>query len=423
MTFRHAAQVTCISLLASTCGEPEGTALGGSLCIEESTVLTGLDAASAVGFTAADVLATVMGTHMAAMRWSEPLEDGSVKLMFGPETGDSELTVTIDYEGGEIRYVDSQPAGNPPPEFATGCPDHLEITVTTTLHSEGGALSETIVTPLRATTRDVAVLVAQIPFSELQGSLAPAMLAPPNAQVDPLDLTIGVGPAGLFGSASSTIVFPVGDSGSVAASLIDIARWPIESRCEASEAPIGLDDAIAGFSAADALAVVAAAGDLSLTWQGGPPATMTFALEPDGSPVCATYRGDAFGALRLFADAIILTDDGSWNGSIPVEVVVSAGGHDDLGLIEVRIPQFTENTIAAADFVATYGLHGVDFGDYATVAFNVTGWFLPGDGDVTVQGEVGVFGFKQNLCPDPSSGCAGTDLVPLATGTWGTPRP
>lgn len=419
MPLRARASLGFAGLLVASC-VTEIEVFGDSpyTCIEETTVLDGLDAMSSVGFTPADVLALAGGPHSVTMRWAGPFADGSTRVVFGPESGEAELTVDIQYEGGEIHHIASTTM-YPHPTPEAYCRDRIEITVTATVHTGGGALAETVVAPLSAATPNLATLDVSIPFTELKGSLAATELQPDGAELQPLELSIGVSPAGLFGTATTTVA--VRDGNSVGVGFLDVARWPADSRCQPGEVPLGLDDALDGFTAAEALAVVGDAGALSLTWEGGPATAMSLALNHDGAPACAVYEGEMSGSMRLFADAAITTDDGRWDGSLPVEVVATPTLDKALASVDIRTADLFATVVPPAEFVATFGLEGIDLGTYASIGVDLRGSFTRETDTVTAAGEVEVVGLEQNPCPDPEAGCMGTDVVTLAAATWTTP--
>lgn len=384
--------------LAAACGREPEVAFDGPRCPEQTTVLAGLDTLTSIGFTGVDVFATVGGAHTAPIAWSTD---------FGPETGETQLTATIVYEGGEIRHVIPINAGTP------GCPAHLDIDVAVTLESDGGALAEQFTATLRAYTPTLAVLGASLPFTELAGSLAPKTLAP-GAELGTLDLTLGVGPSGLFGDATTSTHTVMG--GGVLVSFLDVARWPASSPCEhLTEAPIAPTDPFQNFSVADALLLPAAA-PLALTWQGSPPTALSLALTDPPDFACVTYQGGPLGTIRTLATAVVATGDLRWDGELPVELLAHPNPDGTLHDLEI-VPPHDIVLVPTADFAATYGLHDIDFAGFSDAFLQLTGSFTP-DGDAA--GAVDVLGIKHNPCP-PTGGCMGDDIVTLAAATWSSP--
>lgn len=428
-----------VSLLAPACDLPkpepapldnidDGNEAGGDQgCLEEVTVLAGIDAATALGFSAADVLAVAEGQHMSPMTWSNGLHDGPATVEFGPESGDAQLAVTIAYAGGEVRHIKSTPdtggdGGNDGGYFAT-CNDRIEIDVEVAVDSSGGAFAETFVAPLRATTRGIATLRHTIEVADVEGSFALTTVDPADAEVGPIDLDLGISPSGLFGGANTTV--QVAFAGGVGATFMNIARWPsAASPCEDGfgEAPVALGDAIAGFSAADALALAAKAEGLSLTWQGAPATDLTIGLAHDGKPVCAAYEGDTIGALRFTAEAAVKTADGRWDGSFPVEVSARPAADGTLASVSFYRYAPYASSVPAADFVTTFGLQGVDLTGYDEGSLDFGGEFTPTGDAAVASGKLDVLGVKLHMCSDePGTGCQGNEQVILESATWSTP--
>jgi hypothetical protein len=398
--------------------DPDGEALDGGSCVEKASVLAGIDAASALGFSAADLLVVAEGSHTSGMKWAAGLAEGPVTVSFGPESGAGELTVTIAHAGGEVRFIDSSYADNGGLDGGYAeCDDRLEVDVDVTVTTAGGAFSESFTAPLRATSRGIGRILHEIAVDEFAGSFAVTELAPSNAELGPVELTIGVSESGLFGGATTIVEMSDGEVAS--AGFVDVARWPATgSACESYEVPLGLDAAVADFSAADALALVAAAGDLELAWQGSAPTAMTLELVP-GAVACATDSGEWAGQLRIPAEATVATADGRWSGTFAVEVLATAAADRSLASAYVQIPAPYAATVPAADFLAAYGIADVDLTGYDEAALDFSGEFLP---DAAVSGSVTVLGVKLHMCSDePGAGCEGNDYTELTTATFKNP--
>jgi hypothetical protein len=299
--------------------EPDPTPLEGGGCVEEVTVLAGIDEVSALGFSAAQVLDVAVGAHMSAMEWGEGLADGGVTVKFGPESGAAQLAVTVEYAGGEVRYVKSTPDNTEWDGGYADCSDRLEVDASVSVKSSGGALDESFVAALRASTPRIATLKQVIEHEALGGSLALTTVAPAEASVGAVNVDLGFTEDGLFGGAWSQVEVVMGEV--VGATWMSYARWPgFDSPCESFEAPLALTSAAAGFSGADMLALVASAGPLEIQWQGAPSSSLALTLVHDGAAVCASHEGEGAGALRLGAIASVMTGDGRWMGSFPVQV-------------------------------------------------------------------------------------------------------
>lgn len=399
----------------------DGDALEGGGCDEKVTVLAGVDAVSAIGFTAADVLSVAAGAHESPMVWGAGIADGPVQVAFGPEAGAGKLTVGVTYQGGEVRFIDSTPK---PGQYegdglvASNCTDRLEVDVAVTLDSEGGAFAESFTAPLRATTRGIAKIAHELALADIQGSFAVTKLEPANAEVAPISLDIGISGAGLFGGASSFVEIVEGDTASAGA--LTIARWPAEDApcAEYGEAPVGLGDVIGKFSANDALAMVATAPNLALTWQGAPATAMTLALAP-GEVACTAVEGGELGGLRIPAQATVTTADGRWNGTFAVELTARPDQDGALAGVDLHVPAPYVDSVPAADFQATFGLADVDLTGYDEGSLDFSGSFVPAGDAATATGQLTVLGVKLHMCTnDPGAPCEGNTYDELEMATW-----
>lgn len=387
-------------------------------CEETVTVLAGVDAVSALGFSAADVLTVAEGAHDGPMVWGAGLSDGPIQVAFGPEMGAGQLTVGVTYQGGEVRHITSTPKGGGEGDggFFASCTDRLEVDVAVTVDSAGGAFAESFTAPLRATSRGIARIVHDLELADFQGSFAVTKLEPADAEVGPIALDIGISGAGLFGGASSMVQLVDGDA--ALAGGLSIASWPSATpTCEYGEAPIGLDDAIAKFSANDALAVVAKAPNLALTWQGVPATAMTLSLTP-GAVACTAIEGE-IGTLRIPATATVQTADGRWDGSFAVEVSARPDAGGQLAGVTVFIQAAYASTVPAADFQAAFGLADVDLTGYDEGALDFSGEFVPAGDAATATGQVTVLGVKKAMCSnDPGAPCEGNTYDEIEMATW-----
>lgn len=400
----------------------DGLEASGNGCVDTVTVLGGVEAASALGFSAADVLAVAEGSHASTMTWGEGMLEGPVHVTFGPESGAGELTVGVAYNGGEVRFIDSKPEeGGEGGEAALGgyaeCENRLEVDVDVTVTSAGGAFAEAFTAPLAATSRGIGRISHDVDIAAVMGSFALTAVDPAAAEVGPIGFTIGISESGLFGGASTTV--SIEEGGAVGAGPMTIASWPAGgSACEFGEAPLGLDAAVALFSGADAVALIAAAPPLSLTWQGSPPTAMTLAVTP-GEVVCATDSGSTAGSLRIPATAAIETADGRWSGSFAVEIYATPADDGTLAEVRVGVPAVYGATVPAAEFLATYGLADIDLAGFDEGGIDFSGNYVPADGGASATGQVTVIGMNMHMCSnEPGAPCEGNEYVELDMATW-----
>lgn len=387
-------------------------ALDGGSCVETVTVLDSVVTQSDVGFAAEDVLAVAVGSHSSSMTWAGGLDEGPALVQFGPESGAGKLTVDVKYAGGQVRFIESKPAESGQLSGYYNCDSRLEVDVEVELASEGGAWAETFTAPLRATSRGIGRIVHDIEVDAFAGSFAVTKLEPAEAELGPVSFTIGISESGLFGNATTIVELSDGDVAS--AGFVDVASWPGGgSKCELEEAPVGLADKVAGFSADDALALIASVEAMSLTWQGGEATGLTLAITP-GSVACANDVGDSRGTLRIPSELKIQTADGRWDGSFAVDVTAVPTSDGALAGASVEIRAAFAATVAADDFAAKFGLAGIDLSGFDEGGMTLRADFAPGDAGGTMTGAVTVLGVKKAMCSDePGAPCAGNDYVEL----------
>ena len=166
------------------------------ICEDTTRVLAGVDEVSTLlGKSAADLLDDVGNGFTITAQYTE---DTTI-LTQSPLGGETNLTVTVSYNGGEIREVDSTPVNG---GSAGDCPDRLEIDVAITFSTADGAFAETW----------PAVLTQSV--SSDQAGLADPTLA---AEFDPAGIDgsfeivsiAGVTPDSVTGVLDTTAVDPV----------------------------------------------------------------------------------------------------------------------------------------------------------------------------------------------------------------------
>ena len=109
-----------------------------SPCEETTTILGGVDVVSTLlGISADDLLTTVGSGFTTTALYTK---DTSI-LTQSPLGGETNLTVTISYDGGEIRQIESKPV-NSENEIAGECLNRLEVDVTIAFSTADSAFEE-----------------------------------------------------------------------------------------------------------------------------------------------------------------------------------------------------------------------------------------------------------------------------------------
>jgi len=388
--------------------------LYGGDCVEEVTILAGLDADSPMPFTGADLMAFAQGEHSSPMLWGEGIDDTVTSVSFGPESGAGKISVGIGYDGGEVRYVQSSYPDSD--GFYGDCVDHLEVDVAVHLATADGAFDESFSAPLAASISRIAVLRHSLELDALGGSLTVTPKDPDNAEVSPIDLEVGITADGLFGYATSTVEVAMDDF--IAATFLNYAQWPGgDQGCEYNQAPLDLESPAAGFSGADILDRFAQAGPLEITWGDGETTSLELGLVGSSS-TCASIVD---GTMQLDTTASITSGDKRWDGSFPMQIWGTPNDDGTLGSARIEIEAPYAAQIDAEKFAEHYGLWDVDLAGYDAGILSFSAEFEV-DGDSTVAaGTFEVLGVHSHECPPDANGCAGDDYVSIESGSWGTP--
>ncbi|MGH1343560.1 MAG: hypothetical protein ACRBN8_18530 [Nannocystales bacterium] len=176
-------------------------------CGEQTiTVLTDLSVVPA-GFerSAADILGSIEASYAGELTWRP--NDGPISVAHA-ETS-SALSLTVTHDGGEVRLVEVELAGQYPngQEGGAPCSNHLEIDTAISFSTEDGLFAET----WDATVRKIAAehefsedgtpsLYRSIDFAAHEGTLATSDFAFEGAQLQDVIVTAGFGEDEVTGS-------------------------------------------------------------------------------------------------------------------------------------------------------------------------------------------------------------------------------
>jgi hypothetical protein len=183
---------TAVASSAGCAGGQSGHEGEASLCEETMTELAAHET-SPLGFSPSEVLAVAEGEHTAAFEWQR-----SSNVPYGPESGPSELTLTVT-DLGTYRFVARElRKTSATSEQAGCCPDALQVSVRVALRTAGGALDEAFDAVLEAQSAGAASLTWII-APPLQGSLTFDQRALGSAELDGVLVEARFGPAGFGG--------------------------------------------------------------------------------------------------------------------------------------------------------------------------------------------------------------------------------
>ncbi|WP_437720443.1 hypothetical protein [Sorangium sp. So ce861] len=417
------------ALLASACTGPQGGSQTGhdvagadeGACEETSLVVGSLEEATALGFTAGEVLAQAEGTFESPIVWAPP--DDMVNA--GPEQGEGEITINVAHGGGAIRFVESRFVESRPresnDEIEAGpaiagdlCKSRIEIDVELTIATSGGALAETVPAILSSSDPRHVALEAELDLDALSGSL---VLTPQREGWALADLTIrgGMAAGASWGSIGARLEYSDGEV--AGAGFRSIASWPTAETCDRGGLPLPLDTALLAFSAADVLAENAEVA-ATFTWDDGTTTPIALSLEAADDVACVSLGGEFDEAgVRIPARLRLVTEDGRVDLETDVDVYALADAEGRL--VDASFQSVHLRGVAPDDFEATYGITGFDVSGYDEASSTVRGTFTGGSS----TGALEVLGLTVPECvrdpaSNPGGGCEGIDITELGGGTW-----
>lgn len=390
-------------------------------CEETVTVLGSLEEATALGFTAGEVLAQGEGTFESPIVWAPPGEVVTV----GPEQGEGQLTLTVAYAGGELRHVASTPKENVDdggneggPAIADGelCKSRVEVDVQLTLVTGGGALNDTVEAVLSSADPRHVAIAAELDPEALGGSLS-VTSNQAGFTLTRIAVEGGMAAGTSYGSIGAQVEMNDGQVAGVGFGAI--ATWPTDATCDDGGVPLPFDTTLLGFTGDD---VLAAGQDVTstFTWDDGATTPLALSLEASGTVACVSL-GDGYEPAGISFPAKLHMTSEDERITTVVDVVVIAAADDAGNLIDVQfMNQGYMLGVPSADFEATYGITGFDVSGYDQASITVNGTFAGGGS----TGALEVLGLDIPPClEDPSSvppggGCEGVTATELGGGVW-----
>jgi hypothetical protein len=402
----------------STGGDPsaggqtgdEDTSGEGSDCDYVPTVV-GLDEVTPLGFSAEEVLETALGTHSTPFFWKQGGHE------YGPESGESELTLVLG-EPGEARFMKGTPKETQF-DIAVDCRDRLEVDVQVHASTQGGALDESFVAPIRAESAKLASLSRSFELAALNGSFAfdPDSLG--AASVIAFRLNAVISEFGLSGGLDAQ--YEVKGSDAVSSYGQSLGTFPAEIACSTGGVTVPLDGGPNSSQAA--LNLVSSIDGVELE-KAGESSAGELSIEHDGTPSCADLIGfwgsEPTGVVSTGAVLHLQTSDGALDQDFPVRVESVPG--EDGSLDHVKITGTCRANEVSA-FAATCGDYGFDFAGYDAASATLELTLRPGDEAPEVAGSLSVKGVIRPECldnPPPCTengcpGCEGETLEPVGT--------
>jgi hypothetical protein len=195
---------TLFAALAFGCaGGQTGEESGEPACDESRTALAA-DEDSPLGFGAGEVLAAA-SARSAALEWLE------TNPSYGPESGASELTLSLDALG-TAWFVSSRKRDG---SEGFPCWDRVDVDVAVMLATSGGALAESFESELRATESTTAELTRTFEDGDVDGTLSFDSAALGGRTVERITFDASFSGGALSGSLSAGIEQVSGETASL----------------------------------------------------------------------------------------------------------------------------------------------------------------------------------------------------------------
>ena len=379
---------------------------------------TGEDSGLVSGFSAADVLAFAEGTHEQAIRWHD-----NMIAVLGPEKGEHEVTITVSYEDGAIRWMTPQTAqsgsgrdlGGPEPAIAPadgagvaadlpaigGCMPWLEVDVRVTVKTDGGALDESFDATLRSRNALLATVYEAPKPDKLGGAFAPEQILQPGFELVQLSLQINFTPFGVSGRFDGVFQITRGDSVGAAVGggepFADFGRKGCSQYYGAF--PVALDEMVEATRGQDVLALVQSAPELAVRWSDGSNTTATMAFTPTQDGACVLLDDYFYDGVTVVIDGelALKTADGKvdarWTASARAELPESGA----LQQVKLTVERKGDRGTEPED----NGIPGADVSSFDDSYFSFV-LALADDGAggdaASAMGELKVTGFKVAPC-------------------------
>ncbi|MET0412328.1 MAG: hypothetical protein ABW217_13585 [Polyangiaceae bacterium] len=370
----------------------EGAAASGRC--DEGVADIELDAPSALGFSASQVLEFAGGEHTVSLAW---LEDPIAS--YGPESGRSAITLTI--EPLAAQFVDrsfktsSEDVGFPTVDSddpRDSCRDSIRLDVRVGVSTAGGALAETVETTLDAFAPDFVSGFLSFDVNELMGSFeAEPALPRSNTELTRSSLQLSFG-LSQHGAVGSLVLFNVfrnlgGNTEGAIAGGGSIAHFPADDYCGATSSfSVSAEQALRGVSMATTLAALNARSPVPVEYRDDESSTLELSFTSDVERVCVSFDAIQSSAVLEFPGRVTLESaDGRIDGAFDVTLLAEplGGGLIFQALGEGR----TQDALEAAALSAAFGVRDeIDFTPYdgALVLFSSSSSSVSSGGGLSV---------------------------------------
>ncbi|HYO94500.1 MAG TPA: hypothetical protein VER33_08300 [Polyangiaceae bacterium] len=378
------------------------------------------DDASALGFSANDVLAWAVGEHTSTLLWEAPPELRELS----PEQGQQGLTLELGAATAQpslVHYSPKQAVASGPAVGVLCPPDQLSIPVTVRVTSGAGALDETLAVELQASHPRLASFSKRLKLSELGGSLK--IVPQGDAVASAIQLEAAIYPGGTSGTLSGQLELgaPGTRDGVRGAMHIVYARWPLGARCAPTfgQVPVAvpLTTAFDGVSSSDVLLSANSLEARPLLWNNGDSTHLKWTLAPSTAFACASVGGALAPrgvSLDIPLDIRLETADERVAARVPGQLTTAVGSLAASGTVKLSGSLICDSGERDTWATACGMPHlAVTDHDALMLRFDATVSLAAPAGAV---GLVEALGARNPICPNPTAPCSSIQWESLARG-------
>jgi hypothetical protein len=301
-----------------------------------SRPLIASEVAPELGFSADDVLAWARAGVSSTLSWA-PGDD----IVTLPEAGTGRVEMGFEFTGANIRL--HTPARSASFEGRPSCGPWIEVDVTATLTTPGGAFAERFPATLRASRANVVGFIGTLLPAELAGSLE-LRAAGVGGALESVEALGTLTEHGSFGALVANYRLPVLGDPPGLLERRTVAVWPAAGECPPGSAGAALplvDDAVViERTAAEWKGVFADVGVAPLRWSDGARARVALDIRASAPACYSTRWALPSESLTYGVQLLALSDDGRWDGAY-------------LGLVRISSAAVPPSTYAALRVKAT----------------------------------------------------------------------
>jgi hypothetical protein len=376
------------------------------------------------GYPADSLSTRISGTHHATLSW----QNGPAT--YGPETGDSELSIEVT-STPSVEFIDRSlvarqgwviPAGVT--EESYGCLDRIQLHADVHVSTSGGALDEVTPAVFEAGPSGIVLGWLELPLTALVGSFSGSLPVPDDVRAPEnpsLVLRFGVADAAVAGD----LALDNGELHSLDGSTVArgaaaiLAHFPSGTGCGPEYGGTSDTQLLRRTAMVNALAQLAAASPLdAVSDTGGAGTLLELGFKNKDDSVCRETDTPVESALLFPALVELSSADGSIAGTLAADVV----SLPELGRVTASASSLSEDPTEMQDLPAAFGIQrSVGMQGYRAGSVE----FQTGLAQSGAWGALRAYGLGNRACTDADAGaadaaaCSGDERALLWGMSWG----